>query len=677
MRQRDGVEAGLAHPAFRNLAVKRVVGGFAALTVGEWILGTTVAIHAYPVGGALLVGLVGFRFFPAAVAGLVTAQFADTHRRERVLTVTATIRALASALVVVSLAVKLPFAVPLLLVWFDAAAGSAYRPAQATLLPTLVHTPREFTSATALASNAKSSGQMLGALAGGLLIASLPVPAAVSAATALYALSALATLGIDAVAPPPRAKAGLRGRLVRMRDGVVAISGDREAKEIVAYSCMRSAIRGVWISLGVVASLKLLGLGNAGFGLLMAAAGAGALAAIPLSALLIGRRRLAPWLAAGLLMCGAPIAAIGGAAAGIPAFAFMVGWGTGMAVTDVAAQAVLIRVVPAHAIGPVTGLMESGKLLFEGAACLLAPALVSTLGIRDALVAVGAVVAAVVVGTARAFARIDARAVGRVEISHLLEGVSLFHRLRVDLLEGVIAQLRPMKVAAGHDVLTQGVDDHGGWYLVDQGRLEVLIDGFVVNELVRGDGFGEIALLRDRPRTATVRTTTDVSLFALERDAFLTAVGGADVPVIGNVDAADVRMEDRADLLARTPLLQGIGLRALRELAQSATVHDAAEGTPIVTEGEIDDSYHVLLSGRAAVTVSGERRTELLPGDGFGEIAVLHRVARTATVLALEDCTLMTVPGDDLRIAVATRSGRLAEMAGAPPPDASAGAAGK
>jgi CRP-like cAMP-binding protein len=645
--------------------VKRLVGGFAALTVGEWVLGTTVAIHAYPIGGALLVALVGFRFFPAALAGLLTAQFADTHRRERVLTATALIRTLASALVAVSLALKLPFVIPLLLVWLDAVAGTAYRPAQATLLPTLVHTPTEFTAATALASHAKSSGQMFGALAGGLLVAGLPIGLAVSAATLLYAASALATAGIRAPVPPTGSAVGLRRRARRMLEGLAAISADREAKEIVAFTSLRSAVRGVWISLGVVAALKLLGLGSAGFGLLMAAAGAGSLAAIPLTALLVGRMRLARWMAVGLLMCGAPIAAIGGAATGIPAVALMVGWGMGMAVSDVAAQAVMNRVVAARSLASVTGLMESSKLLFEGGACLLAPALVSTFGIRDALVVVGVVVALVVASGARAFRRIDARSAGRADVTHLLAGVKLFHRLRVDLLEGVVAQLKPLDVGAGHDVLTQGVDDHGGWYLVDQGRLEVLIDGFMVNELRRGDGFGELALLRDRPRAATVRTVTDARLLTLERDAFLTAVGGGDVPVSGSFDATDVSGEDPVELLARLPLLQGIGVRTLAELAARGVAHDVTAGTAIVTAGEVDDHYHVLLSGLARVFVGDDMRSQLLPGDGFGEIAVLHRVPRSATVRAEGPCKVLTLTGDDLRAAIATRGGRVAQMAAA------------
>jgi len=311
----------------------------------------------------------------------------------------------------------------------------------------------------------------------------------------------------------------------------------------------------------------------------------------------------------------------------------------------------------------VTGLAESGKLVFEGSACLLAPLLVTTLGIRDALVVSGAIVAVAVVLGGRAFGRIDARAVGRVDVIHLLTGVKLFRRMRVDLLEGVVAQLHPMEVAADQDVITQGVRDHGGWYLVEQGRLEVLIDGFVVNELTRGDGFGELALLRERPRSATVRTCTDVKLLTLERDAFLSAVAGAELQPGVELDSGDLGAGDHAELLGRTPLLAGIGRRALEELARGASVSEVAAGAKIVTEGEVEDHYHVLLTGSAAVLVGEERRTELLPGDGFGEIAVLHRVPRSATVLAEQNCGLLTVSGDDLRAAVAARGGVVAQLA--------------
>ena len=647
----------------RNVVVRRVVGAFAALTIGEWVLGTTMAVHAYPVGGALLVGLVGFRFVPAAIAGPVTAQFADTHRRELVLTATALTRTVTSGLVAGSLALRLPFAVPLLLVWFDAMAGSAYRPAQAAMLPTVVRTPSDLTAATAAASNAKSSSQLLGALAGGLLVANEPIAIAASVATVLYLTAAVATVGLRSAGPPAaRARLGARRRLRRMRDGATVLRGDREATQIVGYAGLRSLIRGLWMSLGVVAALRLLGLGQAGFGILMAAAAAGALAGIPLSTLLVGRRRFAPWLAAGLLVCGACVGAIGAIAAGVPAVVLMVGWGIGMAISDAAGQALLNRVVPAASIGSVTGFMESGKLLFEGGGSMVAPLLVATLGIREALIVSGVAVIAVVGAGAHSFARLDVRGGGRVEILELVASVLFFRRLRVDALEGVVAQLEQVALPAGHEVITQGDRDNSRWYLAEGGELEVRIDGFLVNELGRGDGFGELSLLRDTPRAASVRARTDVLLLTLEREAFLAALAGPDLQLPGDLGLGDTGTADHAELLGRAPLLQGVERRALEELAAAALVSETKAGTPIVVEGQSDDDYYLLLTGRAAVVVGQEPRRVLLPGDSFGEIAVLHRVPRSATVIAEENCRLLNVPGESLRAVLREHGGRLGKL---------------
>jgi len=648
----------------RSVVVPRLVGAFAAATVGEWVLGTAMAIHAYPVGGALLVGLVGFRFAPAALAGLVTAQFAETHRRERVLTVTALTRASASGLAAASLAFGLPFAVPLVLVWLDAMAGSAYRPAQAALLPTVARTPAQLAKATAAASNAKCTSQLLGALAGGLLVANEPVAVAATVATGLYLVAALATAGLRTARRAATATGHeLRGRMRRLRAGAMVLGGDREAKQIVAYAGLRSLIRGLWMSLGVVAALRLLGLGKAGFGVLMAAAAAGALAGIPLTTLLVGRRRLAPWLAAGLLTCGAAIAAVGAIAAGVPAIALMVGWGIGMAISDAAGQALLNRVVPAASIAAVTGFMESGKLLFEGGGSLVAPLLVAMMGVREAVIAVGLVVIAVLAAGGRSFARIDARATGRVEILELVANVVFFRPLRVDALESVVAQLEPVSAPAGGVVVTQGERDDSRWYLIEQGELEVLVDGFLVNELARGDGFGELALMRDVPRAATVRARTDVSLLSLERAAFLAAIAGPDAQLGDGIESSDLGAADHAEVLGRTTLLHGLGRRQLEGLARGALVCEAEAGVAIVVEGHRDDRYFVLLSGRAAVLVGTERRRVLLPGDGFGEIAVLHRVPRSATVLAEETCSLLSVSGEELRAAARARGGALGKLA--------------
>lgn len=142
------MKAGLTRSAVQNRSVRSMILAFGCITLGEWVLGTTVAVHAYAVGGALAVGLVGFRFAPAALGVSWTTRLADHPRRRRVLTLTATTRAAASGLAALALAARLPLGIVIALVWIDAAAGSAYRPVQAALLPSVVGTPGELTAAT-------------------------------------------------------------------------------------------------------------------------------------------------------------------------------------------------------------------------------------------------------------------------------------------------------------------------------------------------------------------------------------------------------------------------------------------------------------------------------------------------------------------------------------------------
>src|SRR5579862_750210 len=117
-RLRRGERAAAAsRTALRHRPIRSVVAGFAAVTVGEWVLGTTVAIHAYTEGGALAVGFVGFRFAPAAVAGVWTTQLADRPRRELVLAGTAAARAASTGGAALALALHAPLTAVIGLVW--------------------------------------------------------------------------------------------------------------------------------------------------------------------------------------------------------------------------------------------------------------------------------------------------------------------------------------------------------------------------------------------------------------------------------------------------------------------------------------------------------------------------------------------------------------------------------
>ena len=642
---------GLTREAFAIPAIRRLVVAFHALTLGEWVLGTAVAISAYKDGGALAVGLVGFRFAPAALASLATALLGERFGRRRVLTATALVRAAIAIAIAVALTTGMPFGVVLALVWIDAAAGSAYRPAQAGLLPALVSTPGQLTAATILSSNAKTSGQVLGALAGGLLIATLSAPIVVTVAVGLYGVAAvLAALVFRARQPRSHnPNGGSREHLRRMLAGVRALNGDPETRRIAAWSCARSLIRGLWVSLGVVASLTILGMEEPGFGLLMAAAGVGTVVSIPLTAALVGRRLLARPFAIGLALCCLPVAAIAFVSDPLIALALMVAWGVGMTLADVGAQALLNRVVAPSELARVVGLMESAKLLAEGLGSLLGPALVALFGIRGALLGGGLAVFALLLACLRGFWAIDHRAVGRVKLLELVRRVPLFASLRVDGLEAVVAPLVTVEVPAGEEVIRQGADGTR-WYLVSDGELEIVVDGHVIDRAAPGDSFGARGLLYDKPHSATVRATDDVVLLALERADFLCAVTGGDED---ETPASPDTPREATDELQGQPMLSELDGAAVAKLGQGVATLSLASGETLFTEGEADDRFFVILDGEIEIRAGGKRRRVLVPGDGFGELAALRGVARTTTAVARTPVRLVAVAGAKLRELVA------------------------
>jgi CRP-like cAMP-binding protein len=93
------------------------------------------------------------------------------------------------------------------------------------------------------------------------------------------------------------------------------------------------------------------------------------------------------------------------------------------------------------------------------------------------------------------------------------------------VVEQLAARLVPVQARAGEEIIRRG-DQGDRFYVVGSGEVEVLLDGQPPRREGPGSYFGEIALLRDVPRTATVRAATDVELFALDRDDFLPAVTG-------------------------------------------------------------------------------------------------------------------------------------------------------
>jgi MFS family permease len=206
---------------------------------------------------------------------------------------------------------------------------------------------------------------------------------------------------------------------------------------------------------------------------------------------------------------------------------------------DVAARTLLQRSVPSGVLARVFGLQESLVMLALAAGSAAAPVLVAIFGERGAFVAVGGL--AVIAGFAvlPALRALDRRAglpdPGRIS---LLRSISFFRMLDQPSLERISAAMVPRTVAAGTTFIHAG-DEGDNFYLIDEGEAVVSAGDREVAVLGKGAYVGEIALLRDVPRTADVTARTDLRMLSLDRDIFLSAVAG-----VGGV-AVDEEVETR------------------------------------------------------------------------------------------------------------------------------------
>jgi CRP-like cAMP-binding protein len=525
-----------------------------------------------------------------------------------------------------------------------------YRPAQSRLMPSLAGSPQELTEAVAATSMAKTVGQAAGALIGGAAVEFVSPGAAMAGEAALMLLALLCTLAIggtpavDGDVSPHKLRAGLAA--------FPSVLSNAHAWPLVVASVLRTLVRGLWGALLVVVALRLLHAGNSSVGLLQAATGLGAFVALPVTASQIGRARLALPCIASFVAAGLAVALVGAASALYVVAVLVFIWGGAMALADATSLSLLHRLLPSAAFSRTVTVMESLKLLSEGVGALLAPALVALFGLRPALVIAGLPLPVLMIGTWVRVHNSDELAAGRGAIVARLHRVRLFRGLDMTSLEQLAANAAPAHARAGAEPVLQG-DRGDSFYVIDSGEAEVLIDGFRVRQLGTGDDFGERALLRDTPRTATVRALTDMDLLTIDRDAFLEAVTGEAGMNFQYRDMLDVPLTDILGGLPAFDVIQGAGLRKLASLAGRKQI---PAGTVVFEVGDESDAVYVILSGRVELQRDGEVTSVLLPGDSFGELSVLHGTAWPERALVTEPVVAAVLPGDAVLAAAEARA---------------------
>ena len=523
LRERFGDAARSFGRVFRNPNIRRIEGAWAASIIAHWAYGIALAVFAYREGGAAAVGLVGLvRFLPSAVASPFAAMLGDRYRRERVIVTAELTRAMLLSLTVVVVATDAPVALVFVLAGLVAVAYSAVRPAQAALLPSLARNPRELTAANVTSSTIESLGIFGGPAIGGVLLAATSPDVVFAAAAASFLLAAFLVSRVRVDVPPERAER--RGGAVQeFAAGFVTLAREPALRVLVVLLASQTLVAGALNVLIVVSALQLLDLGEQGVGFLNSAIGIGGLVGALVSAALIGRRLTTNFLI-GILLWGVPIALIGAIPEPVPALLFLAVVGLGNTLVDVSAYTLLQRAVPDEVLARVFGAVQGLWVGTIGVGAIVAPLLIAALDIRGALIATGAVLPILTTVLRRRLSELDKVPVPVSELA-LLRSIEIFAPLPPPTLESLARALIPVRVEAGREVVRQG-EPGDRFYIVASGELEILVDGRFARVTGPGSYFGEIALLRDVMRTATVRAKTDVELQALERDDFIAAVTG-------------------------------------------------------------------------------------------------------------------------------------------------------
>ncbi len=403
---------------------------------------------------------------------------------------------------------------------------TAHRPAQAALLPALAETPRQIAASNAVWTAVDSAGFLLGALLGGVLVGATSIETAFLVTAGLFAVAAwpLARIPRDPV-PGYRDHEDEEGPLEELGSGFRTVVGDPSLRLLVGVLSCSTFVEGAVDVLVVLVAIELLDLGDSGVGWLNSAWAFGGIVGGAAAISLLGRGRLAAGLAGGCLLVGVPLLLVAALPEVAVAVAMLIVLGVGYSLIETAGLTLLQRLTSDDVLGRAFAVVESSYWLTTGAGAIAAPAIVGLFGVRGALVAIGLCLPVVAALRWAGLARFEAGAAIPEEAFTLLRRIPLFAPLPLGTLENVSRRLAEVEVSAGYAVVREG-EPGERFYVIAEGRFEVSNSRGVYPPLGEGDVFGEIALLRDIPRTATVTARSDGLLYALDRESFLAAVAG-------------------------------------------------------------------------------------------------------------------------------------------------------
>ena len=519
-----------------------------AFGIAEWASFIAVMVFAFDDGGTQMLGLISLlQLIPAAVIAPLGSVLGDRFRRERVFLLAETAMCVACALAAAAALLDAP---PVIVYAAACSVGwilTLVRPIHGALLPWIARDPAELTTAFTAAGLIESLCVLLGPLVATVSFAigtglDVSGPGLVYAALGvLLAIGSVLIAGIRTQAAPPEPDPQRPPIVHEIGAGFRYVWSDPRPRVLVSLLGLGALSLGFIDALIVVLAFDVLGTGQTGVGVLNAALGVGGVIGASIAVVAGSRERLFPAFRAGSVLYGVPVAVTGL----LPPLAPLLfgASGTGGVLFDVTGRTMLQRLIPDHKLTRSLGVLESAYMGAEGIGAFSAAILVSVLGAGWTLAIAGVLVPVTCLAARRRLGSVDVGARVPADDLALLRGTALFEPLPPPALERLARNCVPLHVPAGTTIIREG-DVGDRVYVIAEGRAGVTASGSHVATLGPGGYVGEIALLRDVPRTATVTASSDVRLLTLERDVFLRTLTGHEPTRAAAHSAAEGRLNE-------------------------------------------------------------------------------------------------------------------------------------
>lgn len=534
----EAIERSALREALASRDFRLLLTGMAVSEAGSWLYGVALLVYVFEQtrSPGWIAAATILRTIPYVMLGPLGGVVADRYDRRVVMMTSDLTRALLMFLLAASAASSMHAGIAIGLAFLTAAAGAAYGPSVAALTPSVVN-ERALAGANASMGTIEHVALIVGPALGGLLLVlgSAATAFVVNGVTFLFSATCIAFIRKRGRGREPSTRSSVKRRLA---EGLSAITSAPQVSIVVMFVFAASFLYGHESVLLVFVSERLLETGSEGVGFLNAAIGAGGVLAAGMTSRLAASERARVVLTIGIVASAVPLAIVSAVRSPWIAYGLMGLIGAGSIAFEVVSMTLLQRGLARDVLARVFGILDSLAIAGVMLGSLVAPLIVGLFGLRAALVVVGTSIPLLVVASTPSLKRLERRAAARAEelapIVKPLARSEIFAGAPRPAIEAVAAATRRETIDAGTIVIREG-DGADDFFLVLDGSLEVRSAGegggeqVAVGTLGPGDHFGEIGLLEELPRTATVTAITTCDVLRIPGAEFLAAVHQAPV----------------------------------------------------------------------------------------------------------------------------------------------------